>query len=103
MSQNFAQKWIDAWEAIPRSPFQPEFKPPERSYEEFLKHKIELSQESGWEIADDEIHPWLKPHQRVAVRWAVKGGCRALFESFGLGKTAWGPGRIQARCRHPRD
>jgi SNF2 family DNA or RNA helicase len=29
----------------------------------------------------------LKPHQRDAVRWAVAGGRRALFESFGLGKT----------------
>ena len=32
-------------------------------------------------------NPALKPHQRDAVRWALKGGRRALFESFGLGKT----------------
>ncbi|MFR5599745.1 MAG: SNF2-related protein, partial [Holdemania filiformis] len=31
--------------------------------------------------------PILKPHQRDAVCWAIRGGCRALFESFGLGKT----------------
>ena len=29
----------------------------------------------------------LKPHQRDAVAWALKGGRRALFEKFGLGKT----------------
>ncbi|MBO9598618.1 MAG: hypothetical protein J7559_12480, partial [Cohnella sp.] len=29
----------------------------------------------------------MKPHQRDAVIWALKGGRRALFESFGLGKT----------------
>ena len=34
-----------------------------------------------------EISTALKPHQRDAVRWACRGGCRALFESFGLGKT----------------
>lgn len=34
-----------------------------------------------------DINPALKPHQRDAVRWALKGGRRALFESFGLGKT----------------
>lgn len=56
-------------------------------YAEFLKRKIELSREQGFEIADEEIHPLLKPHQRVAVRWAVRGGRRALFESFGLGKS----------------
>ena len=29
----------------------------------------------------------MKDHQRDAVAWALKGGRRALFESFGLGKT----------------
>ena len=35
----------------------------------------------------EEISPALKPHQKDAVRWALHGGRRALFESFGLGKT----------------
>lgn len=56
-------------------------------YIEFLKGKIEIAKESGFEVADGDIHPSLKPHQRDAVKWAVKGGRRALFESFGLGKT----------------
>ena len=34
-----------------------------------------------------KVNKVLKPHQRDAVVWALKGGRRALFESFGLGKT----------------
>ncbi|SFR15361.1 DNA methyltransferase [Desulfoscipio geothermicus] len=56
-------------------------------YLEFLKSKIEVAPETGFEISLDDINPVLKPHQKDAVRWAVKGGRRALFESFGLGKT----------------
>jgi vacuolar-type H+-ATPase catalytic subunit A/Vma1 len=33
------------------------------------------------------IHSLLKPHQADMVRWAVQGGRRAIFASFGLGKT----------------
>lgn len=57
-------------------------------YLEFLKSKIELAKESGFEIKSDKLNPALKPHQKDAVAWALKGGRRALFESFGLGKTA---------------
>jgi DNA modification methylase len=56
-------------------------------YLEFLKSKIEVAKETGFDIAASEIHPILKPHQRDAVQWAIKGGCRAIFESFGLGKS----------------
>lgn len=58
-----------------------------RTYEEFLRSKMELAPESGFEIDPSEINPILKPHQRDAVQWAVRGGRRALFERFGLGKT----------------
>ncbi len=58
------------------------------SYREFLKSKMEIAPESGFDIPLEEINLALKPHQRTAVQWAVKGGCRALFEAFGLGKTA---------------
>ncbi|MBQ7844782.1 MAG: DNA methylase N-4 [Clostridia bacterium] len=46
-----------------------------------------IAPESGFEVDPEDISPALKPHQRDAVAWAVKGGKRALFESFGLGKT----------------
>ena len=56
-------------------------------YIQFLKSKIEVAPVSGFTVSEAEINPVLKPHQRDAVRWAVHGGRRALFESFGLGKT----------------
>lgn len=57
------------------------------TYNEFLRTKIEVAPVSGFTVADSELSPALKPHQRDAVKWAVAGGRRALFESFGLGKT----------------
>ena len=57
------------------------------NYKEFLESKIELATESGFIGDPADINPALKPHQKDAVRWALKGGRRALFESFGLGKT----------------
>lgn len=59
----------------------------EMTYKEFLESKIELAQDSGFEVNPTDINKALKPHQRDAVIWAIKGGRRALFESFGLGKT----------------
>ena len=56
-------------------------------YLEFLKQKIVKAPVSGFEVERSEINPALKPHQRDAVMWACHGGRRALFESFGLGKT----------------
>lgn len=56
-------------------------------YLAFLKSKIELAKESGFKIEPSQLNKALKPHQRDAVAWALKGGIRALFESFGLGKT----------------
>ena len=57
-------------------------------YLEFLKGKIDVAEDTGFKICPEEVNPALKPHQRDAVVWAVQGGRRALFEAFGLGKTA---------------
>ena len=57
------------------------------TYKEFLQTKVEIAKDSGFEISPNEVNAVLKPHQRDAVVWAVRGGKRALFESFGLGKT----------------
>ena len=56
-------------------------------YKEFLETKIELAEDSGFTVDPAKLNPALKPHQKDAVAWALKGGRRALFESFGLGKT----------------
>lgn len=56
------------------------------SYTDFLNSKAITAVESGFEVDDSEISSALLPHQRESVKWALRGGCRALFESFGLGK-----------------
>lgn len=56
-------------------------------YLEFLRSKIEVAPVSGFDVDPGKLHPNLMPHQRDAVAWALHGGRRALFESFGLGKT----------------
>ena len=57
------------------------------TYLEFLKSKIVLAKKSGFDVDPGQINPNLKPHQRDSVIWALRGGRRALFQSFGLGKT----------------
>lgn len=57
------------------------------NYDQFLKSKVVLDQGCGWHIDQSAINPMLKPHQRDIVQWAVAGGRRAIFASFGLGKS----------------
>lgn len=56
-------------------------------YQEFLESKIKLDHRMGFEVDKSEINPILKPHQRDIVHWALRGGRRAIFAAFGLGKT----------------
>jgi DNA modification methylase len=56
-------------------------------YLSFLKDKCQLTQHFGFDVALDAINPLLKPHQAVCTQWAIRGGRRALFEDFGLGKS----------------
>src|SRR6185503_900747 len=57
------------------------------SYRDFLEAKVRLAPSMGFDVSEGEISPILKPHQRAIVRWMVRGGRRACFASFGLGKT----------------
>jgi DNA modification methylase len=57
------------------------------TYAEFLRQKIKLASFDGFDVSPEEINPHLKPHTRDIVRWAVQGGNRAVFASFGLHKT----------------
>lgn len=56
-------------------------------YLEFLNGKAVTAPVSGFDVEFSAINPALSGHQKIAVQWAVHGGRRALFESFGLGKT----------------
>lgn len=58
------------------------------TYEEFLKSKMMIAPDGGIDIDPSEVNSALNPHQKDAILWACKGGNRALFESFGLGKTS---------------
>lgn len=56
-------------------------------YRTFLESKIDIAKDTGFNISLDKINPVLFGHDKDAVRWAIKGGRRALFEAFGLHKT----------------
>lgn len=56
-------------------------------YADFLQAKATIAPVDGLEVDLDQINPILKPHQRLLVQWAVRGGRRAIFAAFGLGKT----------------
>lgn len=56
-------------------------------YLDFLKSKVAVAPKTGFDIAEGEVNPLLKPHQKAIVRWMVAGGRRACFAAFGLGKT----------------
>lgn len=56
-------------------------------YEDFLKNKMAISQNTGFEISDSDLNPNLYPHVKDSVKWAIQGGCRAIFSSFGMQKT----------------
>lgn len=58
-----------------------------KDYNEFLKSKIRLSENYGFEVSIDEINTNLKPHNKLMVKWLVEGGKRACFASFGTHKT----------------
>ncbi len=57
------------------------------TYAEFLEGKLKLADLFGFEVSLSEVNPLLKSHQAAIVQWAVRGGRRAIFASFGLGKS----------------
>lgn len=57
------------------------------NYLNFLRSKKIIAPQSGFEVDPKELSPILKPHQRDAVMWALRGGRRAIFAQFGMGKT----------------
>lgn len=57
------------------------------SYDSFLESKIKLAEQFGFDVADHDVNPILKPHQRDMVRWMCKMGRAACFAAFGLGKS----------------
>jgi hypothetical protein len=56
-------------------------------YRQFIEDKIISTPESGFNVFPNQIHESLYGHQKDTVMWCAKGGRRAVFKSFGLGKT----------------
>lgn len=56
-------------------------------YIDFLKSKMAISHQTGFEVSESDLTPTLYPHVKDTVRWAVRGGSRAIFSSFGMQKT----------------
>lgn len=56
-------------------------------YMEFLKSKMAIAKDTGFEISQEKLNSALLPHQKDIVQWALRGGRRAVFAQFGLGKT----------------
>jgi hypothetical protein len=57
------------------------------NYYDFLKSKIKIVPDNGFDVDVGEFSPVLKPHERDSILWMIRGGRRVLFSSFGLGKT----------------
>lgn len=57
------------------------------NYTEFLENKIVIAEDFGSEIEPGSLTECLLPHQKYIATWCLKGGRRAIFASFGLGKT----------------
>jgi hypothetical protein len=57
------------------------------SYAEFLRAKATVASNDGFPVDVADISPVLHPHQRDIVEWAVRGGRRAIFAAFGIGKS----------------
>lgn len=55
------------------------------NYLEFLEGKILDVKNTGFDYRD--FHENTFPHQKDICRWALNGGRRAIFCSFGIGKT----------------
>lgn len=60
---------------------------PAATYFDFLKAKAAVSPATGFEVNIEDLHPNLYQHQKLLVKWALKGGCRAVFAKFGIGKS----------------
>lgn len=56
-------------------------------YMRFLESKAVIAPERGY-AGELSLNPTLKPHARDMAEWAIRGGNRAIFASFGLAKTS---------------
>lgn len=58
-----------------------------KNYDDFLKSKVMVAEKFGMDTSKIVFSEKLFPHQRDIVNFCLEGGRRAIFASFGLGKT----------------
>ena len=73
-----------------------------KDYIEFLKDKMAICHNTGFEVNPEELTVSLYPHVKDTVRWAIAGGCRAIFSSFGMQKTVTQLEIIRVILKHER-
>lgn len=56
-------------------------------YEIFIKNKIQVFENVGFDIDKEDLNPMLFEFQKDIVKWALKKGRAAIFADCGLGKT----------------
>lgn len=56
-------------------------------YIEFLQNKVVIAEDYGFDVDETMISSFCKPHQKDICLWSLKGGRRAIFANFGLGKS----------------
>jgi len=57
------------------------------NYTEFIESKKIVANVKGIDVSPENVHHFLKEHQRAIVVWAVRKGRCAIFADTGLGKT----------------
>jgi DNA modification methylase len=57
------------------------------NYRSFIEAKVAQAAVCGFDVDPAELNPALKDVTRAMTRWALQGGRRAIFASFGLHKT----------------
>lgn len=72
-----------------------------QAYIDFLMAKIPQAEVCGFE-PPSEPHDSLFPHQIDICHWACRGGRRAIFANFGLGKTRMHLQLAKWVCEHTR-
>lgn len=74
---------------------------PTITHDEFLREKVAFDKSFGFPVHGDDLAPILLPHQRDIVQWALRGGRRAIFAKFGLGKSVMQLETLRQILTHP--
>lgn len=65
-------------------------------YADFIDGKVDLAEQTGFELDDFEFHPSGKGHQNLIIRRALRDGKILVAAAFGLGKTQIGLEAVRA-------